>query len=67
MKIAITAIIERQRVSFYIYKKQKFDKHFYIQEAGQISKNKAISVTFFYKKGQTLYFTWFKLIYIQKE
>ena len=33
MKITITAIIERQRARFYIHKKQKFAKRFYIQKA----------------------------------
>ena len=37
MKIAMTAIIERQRARLYT-QKAKIAKHFYIQKARQISK-----------------------------
>ena len=49
------AISERQRASFYIYKKQKIAKRFYIQKARHFSKSKTIYVTFYIQKER--YFT----------
>ena len=56
----MTAISERQRARFYIYKNQKkIAKRFYIQKFRHFSKIKTIYVTFLYSKIKTLYFTQF--------
>ena len=54
MKVIMTAIREIQRARFYIYKKQKNVKGFYIQKTRNFSKSKTISVMFLYTKSKTL-------------
>ena len=50
----MTAISKRQRERF-IYTKSKITaKRFYIQKARHFAKSKTISVTFLYKKQDTL-------------
>ena len=57
--MTITAITERQRALFYIYKKQNIAKRFYIQNKRHFAKIKTICVMFLYTKIQTLYVTQF--------
>ena len=59
MKITMTAISERQRARFYIYKKHKNAIQFYVQKAIHFSKIKKICVPFLYTKSKTLYVTRF--------
>ena len=57
MKILMSAISEWQRARFYIYKKQKNAKRFYIQKPTHFSISRTICDTFLYAKSMTLYVT----------
>ena len=50
----MTAISKTQRARFYLYKKQKNEKRFYIQEITYFAKSKTIFFTFLYTKSKTL-------------
>ena len=54
MKITMTAVSERERARFYLYKKQKIGKHFYIKKARHFAKSKITSIMFLYTKSKTL-------------
>ena len=55
MEITMTAINERQRARFYIYKK-KNAKRFNMQKAWHSAKSKTIPVTFLYTQKE-IHFT----------
>ena len=54
IKSTMTAMSERQRAQFYIYKKETNAKRFYIQKARHFTKSKIICVMFLNIKSRTL-------------